>query len=208
MEQRDLTYYIFNNRADFQQYNDILGANSDRAEGVIVNNRNIVTFRSRAMDNILAHEITHLLQAKFAPQAIRSFASQTPEVIPYFIGEKVEELNNEKEKLNNEKMQAAKSSSEAENGRRRRRSIDQSHIEPPFSTNSDNQALAPNTTRALPSLNLESKIKNNQATSGASKPSSWINVFANTIVDAVKGVSQFISSPFKPAYRYEAFPTF
>lgn len=51
----------------------------------------------------------------------------------------------------------------------------------------------------MPSLNLESKIKNNQATSGASKPSSWVNVFANTIVDAVKGISQFISSPFNPA---------
>lgn len=45
--------------------------------------------------------------------------------------------------------------------------------------------------------NDHSVIKNNQATSGASKPSSWINVFANSIVDAVKGVSQFISSPFR-----------
>lgn len=109
---------------------------------MIVNYRNIVTFRSRAMDNVLAHEITHLLQDKFAPQAIRNFAIKTPEVLPFFMGEKVE-------KLNNKKMQAAKSSSEAENWRRRRRSIDHSHIEPPFSTISDNQALAPNTTRAL-----------------------------------------------------------
>ncbi|MFP3033755.1 MAG: ankyrin repeat domain-containing protein [Wolbachia sp.] len=52
--------------------------------------------------------------------------------------------------------------------------------------------------------NVNSAIEGNQqATSGASKPSSWINVFANTIVDAVKGVSQFISSPFKPAIDME-----
>ncbi|WP_250295891.1 PD-(D/E)XK nuclease domain-containing protein [Wolbachia endosymbiont of Oedothorax gibbosus] len=38
-----------------------------------------------------------------------------------------------------------------------------------------------------------------EVTSSAARSSSWINVFANTIVDAVKGVSRFISSPFKPA---------
>ncbi|WP_250295814.1 hypothetical protein [Wolbachia endosymbiont of Oedothorax gibbosus] len=38
-----------------------------------------------------------------------------------------------------------------------------------------------------------------EVTSGAARSSSWINVFANSIVDAVKGVSRFISSPFKPA---------
>ncbi|WP_353275722.1 latrotoxin-related protein [Wolbachia endosymbiont (group A) of Pipizella viduata] len=37
------------------------------------------------------------------------------------------------------------------------------------------------------------------AASSANQKSSWINVFANTIVDAVKGISQFISSLFKPA---------
>ncbi|PRD22884.1 UNVERIFIED_CONTAM: Ankyrin-3 [Trichonephila clavipes] len=42
------------------------------------------------------------------------------------------------------------------------------------------------------------EIGYNQATSGASKPSLLINVFAH-IVNAVKGVSQFISSPFRPA---------
>ncbi|WP_341817238.1 ankyrin repeat domain-containing protein [Wolbachia endosymbiont (group A) of Agelastica alni] len=51
--------------------------------------------------------------------------------------------------------------------------------------------------------NINSAIEGNQqATSGASKPSSWINAFAH-IVDAVKGVSQFISSPFKPAIDME-----
>ncbi|MDX5526511.1 MAG: ankyrin repeat domain-containing protein [Wolbachia endosymbiont of Andrena nigroaenea] len=37
------------------------------------------------------------------------------------------------------------------------------------------------------------------AANSANQKSSWINVFANTIVDAVKGVSKFIFSPFKPA---------
>ncbi|WP_353288912.1 hypothetical protein [Wolbachia endosymbiont (group A) of Pogonocherus hispidulus] len=42
-----------------------------------------------------------------------------------------------------------------------------------------------------------------EVTSSAVKPSSWINVFTNTIVDAVKGVSRFIFSPFKPAIDME-----
>ncbi|WP_353274115.1 ankyrin repeat domain-containing protein [Wolbachia endosymbiont (group A) of Ennomos erosarius] len=42
-----------------------------------------------------------------------------------------------------------------------------------------------------------------EATSGASRSSSWINIFAHTIVGTVKGVSQFISSPFKPAIDME-----
>lgn len=50
--------------------------------------------------------------------------------------------------------------------------------------------------------NDNSAIENNQATSGASKPSSWTNAFAY-IVDAIKGVSQFISFPFKPAIDME-----
>ncbi len=45
---------------------------------------------------------------------------------------------------------------------------------------------------------VDSAIENNQATNGASKLSSWTNAFDH-IVDAVKGVSQFISSPFKAA---------
>ncbi|WP_264706418.1 ankyrin repeat domain-containing protein [Wolbachia endosymbiont (group B) of Colias croceus] len=40
-------------------------------------------------------------------------------------------------------------------------------------------------------------------TSGTSKPSSWINIFAYTTVDTVKGVFQFISSPFKAAISME-----
>ncbi|MDX5461985.1 MAG: ankyrin repeat domain-containing protein [Wolbachia endosymbiont of Tetragnatha montana] len=47
--------------------------------------------------------------------------------------------------------------------------------------------------------NDSSAIESNQATSGASKPSSWINVFANSVVDAVKSIRQFIFSSFKPA---------
>ncbi|WP_338477023.1 ankyrin repeat domain-containing protein [Wolbachia endosymbiont (group A) of Nomada hirtipes] len=51
--------------------------------------------------------------------------------------------------------------------------------------------------------NINSAIEGNQqAISGASKPSSWTNAFAH-IVDAVKGVSQFISSPFKPVIGIE-----
>ncbi|WP_250296735.1 latrotoxin-related protein [Wolbachia endosymbiont of Oedothorax gibbosus] len=37
------------------------------------------------------------------------------------------------------------------------------------------------------------------AASNANQKYSWINIFANTVVGAVKGVSQFIFSPFKPA---------
>ena len=40
-------------------------------------------------------------------------------------------------------------------------------------------------------------------TSGTSKPSSWINVFAYTTVDTIKGVFKFISSPFKVAVGME-----
>ncbi|GFR32518.1 uncharacterized protein YlbG [Trichonephila clavata] len=50
-------------------------------------------------------------------------------------------------------------------------------------------------------------IRNNKATSGASKPSSWINVFANSIVDAVKSIPRFIFSSFKPAVGIEHFQT-
>ncbi len=52
--------------------------------------------------------------------------------------------------------------------------------------------------------NVDSAIENNQAASGASKSSSWTNAFAH-VVDVVKGVSQFISSPFKPAIDMEHF---
>ncbi len=47
----------------------------------------------------------------------------------------------------------------------------------------------------------ENSLQNDKigVTSGASKPSSWINIFAYTTVDTVKGVFQFISSPFKAA---------
>lgn len=50
--------------------------------------------------------------------------------------------------------------------------------------------------------NDNSAIESNQATSGASKPSSWANAFDH-IVDAVKGIFQLISSPFKPAIDME-----
>ena len=40
-------------------------------------------------------------------------------------------------------------------------------------------------------------------TSGTSKPSSWINIFAYTTVDTIKGIFQFVSSPFKAAISME-----
>ncbi|WP_353280593.1 ankyrin repeat domain-containing protein [Wolbachia endosymbiont (group B) of Silvanus unidentatus] len=51
----------------------------------------------------------------------------------------------------------------------------------------------------------ENSLQNDKigVTSGASKPSSWINIFAYTTVDTVKGVFQFISSPFKAAISME-----
>lgn len=45
--------------------------------------------------------------------------------------------------------------------------------------------------------NDNSAIESNQATSGASKSSFWINTFTNTVVGAVKGVFQLISAPFE-----------
>ncbi|RDD35196.1 Phosphocholine transferase AnkX [Wolbachia endosymbiont of Cylisticus convexus] len=43
-----------------------------------------------------------------------------------------------------------------------------------------------------------------ESTSGTNKLSSWVNVFADTLVGAVKSISQFISSPFKPAIGMES----
>ncbi len=40
-------------------------------------------------------------------------------------------------------------------------------------------------------------------TSGTSKPSSFINIFAYTTVDTIKGIFQFVSSPFKAAISME-----
>ncbi|WP_179947053.1 latrotoxin-related protein, partial [Wolbachia endosymbiont of Bemisia tabaci] len=40
-------------------------------------------------------------------------------------------------------------------------------------------------------------------TSGTSKPSSFINTFAYTVVDTTKGIFQFVSSPFKAAISME-----
>ncbi len=40
-------------------------------------------------------------------------------------------------------------------------------------------------------------------TSGTSKPSSFINIFAYTTVDTMKGIFQFVSSPFKAAISME-----
>ncbi len=45
------------------------------------------------------------------------------------------------------------------------------------------------------------KLNNPPVTSGASRPSSWINVFANTIVGAITGALQPVSS-FKPAIGF------
>lgn len=52
-------------------------------------------------------------------------------------------------------------------------------------------------------MNKAKEVYYNKATSGVSKPSSWVNVFASAIVDAVKGVSEFISSPFNQAIDME-----
>ncbi|WP_265025380.1 ankyrin repeat domain-containing protein [Wolbachia endosymbiont (group B) of Pammene fasciana] len=40
-------------------------------------------------------------------------------------------------------------------------------------------------------------------TSGTSKPSSFINIFAYTTIDTIKGIFQFVSSPFKAAISME-----
>ncbi|WP_265027059.1 collagen-like domain-containing protein [Wolbachia endosymbiont (group A) of Bombylius major] len=51
----------------------------------------------------------------------------------------------------------------------------------------------------------EAKSLNNQpVTSGASRSSSWVNVFTNTMIDAAQGAYQFISSSFKPAIGYDS----
>ncbi|WP_264723490.1 ankyrin repeat domain-containing protein [Wolbachia endosymbiont (group A) of Cheilosia soror] len=51
--------------------------------------------------------------------------------------------------------------------------------------------------------NDETGYNKGGATSGASKPSSWINVAAHAVADTVMGVFQFISSPFKSAIDME-----
>ncbi|KLT22217.1 collagen triple helix repeat protein [Wolbachia endosymbiont of Armadillidium vulgare str. wVulC] len=49
------------------------------------------------------------------------------------------------------------------------------------------------------------EISNPSVKNGAGRPISWINVFANTIVDTAKNASQFIFSSFKPAIDYSNF---
>ncbi len=69
--------------------------------------------------------------------------------------------------------------------------MDQSHIEPPFSTNSDNQALAPNITRALPSLNLESKIKGSTESPALGVPEVNAALVNNTIILGILAAGLF-----------------
>ncbi|WP_374699796.1 ankyrin repeat domain-containing protein [Wolbachia endosymbiont (group A) of Limnophora tigrina] len=51
----------------------------------------------------------------------------------------------------------------------------------------------------------ENSLQNDKigVTSGTSKPSSFINIFAYTTVDTIKGIFQFVSSPFKAAISME-----
>ncbi|WP_241653864.1 ankyrin repeat domain-containing protein [Wolbachia endosymbiont of Nilaparvata lugens] len=51
----------------------------------------------------------------------------------------------------------------------------------------------------------ENSLQNDEigVTSGISKPSLWVNIFAYTTVDTIKNVFQFISSPFKSAIEME-----
>ncbi|MDM8335286.1 hypothetical protein [Wolbachia pipientis] len=52
--------------------------------------------------------------------------------------------------------------------------------------------------RSVLHLDRRKKLKNRPVTSGANRPTSWINVFANTIVGAITGVFQPVFS-FKTA---------
>lgn len=85
----NLEVNVFNNKNDYQKYNELAGINADSAYGA-TDGKTIVVYKFAGMDFVLGHELGHVFQDKLL---INMKNLLNPELVGNLIGNQVEEEN-------------------------------------------------------------------------------------------------------------------
>ncbi|GFR33766.1 uncharacterized protein TNCT_553391 [Trichonephila clavata] len=85
----NLEVNVFNNKNDYQQYNELAGIDADNAYGA-TDGKAIVVYKFAGMDFVLGHELGHVFQNELLTNMKNSL---DPELVGNLIGNQVEEEN-------------------------------------------------------------------------------------------------------------------